>query len=123
MPLITFASQECTGKTVFAVFGRTPDTLLEIARANRIPLRFNCGEGECGDCAVWVKHFDNGLFFGYPLDKKEQQALRAVGKLKGVPPLKRRVPGEWHLACRFIPRDEDIVVEYEVSDAERSQKR
>ncbi len=123
MPLITFSSPDFTDKTVYAVLGSVPDTLLAIARANRIPLRFECGEGACGNCAIWVKHSDEQTFFGYPLDEKEQQTLRTVGKLKGLPPLKRRVPGEWHLACRFFPRDEDIVVEYEVDDATRTQKR
>jgi ferredoxin len=123
MPLITFSSPDFKDKTVYAVFGYAPDTLLAIARANRIPLRFHCGEGECGNCAIWVKHSDEQTFFGYPLDEKERQTLRTAGKLDGLPPLKRRVPGEWHLACRFIPREEDIVVEYEVNDVECSQKR
>lgn len=119
MPLITFSSPDFTDKTVYAVFGRAPDTLLEIARANRIPLRFECGEGECGNCAIRVKFLDVPSCGGYPLDRKERQVLTAVGKLETSVPGRRQVTGEWHLACRFIPRDEDIVVEYEVNDAER----
>lgn len=122
MPLITFSSPDFTAKTVYAVRGPEPDTLLAIAQANRIPLRFECGQGECGNCAIWVKPSDEQTFFGYPLDEKEQQTLRTAGKFEGLPPLKRRVSGEWHLACRFIPREDDIVVEYEVSDVECSQK-
>ncbi|WP_275098902.1 hypothetical protein [Sedimenticola hydrogenitrophicus] len=169
MPLITFSSPDFKDKTVYAVFGHAPDTLLAIARANRIPLRFECGEGKgsrknkvrysvatgprwrryafwqgnshclqsvpcqrdpvtpsvlrnyscaspkCGNCAIRVQPADDQVARAYPLDRKERRVLQALGKLDVSAPPGRHPPGEWHLACRFIPRDEDIVVAYEVA--------
>ena len=53
---------------------------------------------------------------GYHLEEKEKEVLRSLGKISKDELEKLIVddlPSEWRLACQFIPRDEDVVVEYE----------
>lgn len=52
---------------------------------------------------------------GYYLEEKERQVLRELGKISAEELERMAVndlPSKWRLACQFIPRDEDIVVEY-----------
>ena len=117
MPLITFSSPEYKDKTVYAVAGSFTETVLKIAKTNRIPINFDCENGECGSCLVRVKYLGDKTPMGYHLEEKEKKVLREMGKLSKAD-LERMIvddiPSEWRLACQFIPRDEDIVVEFEV---------
>ena len=53
----------------------------------------------------------------YHLEEKEKKVLREMGKVSKAE-LERMIvddtPSEWRLACQFIPRDEDILVEFGV---------
>jgi ferredoxin len=116
MPLITFTNPEYKDKTVYAVAGSFTETVLKIARTNKIPIRFDCGNGECGSCAIRVKYIGDKQPMGYHLEEKEKTILRELGKISKEQMEKMIVddlPSEWRLACQFIPRDEDVVVEYE----------
>ena len=117
MPLITFSSPEYKDKTVYAVAGSFTETVLKIAKTNRIPINFDCENGECGSCLIRVKYLGDKTPMGYHLEEKEKKVLREMGKLSKAD-LERMIvddiPSEWRLACQFIPRDEDIVVEFEV---------
>lgn len=116
MPLITFSNPDYKDKTVYAVTGSFTETVLKIAQVNKIPISFDCGDGECGSCAIKVKYLDNKTPMGYHLEEKEKKVLREMGKIS-KDELERMIvddlPSEWRLACQFIPRDEDILVEYE----------
>jgi ferredoxin len=118
MPLITFSNPEYKDKTVYAVAGSFTETVLKIAKTNKIPIQFDCGDGECGSCAIRVKYIGNNEPMGYHLEEKEKAVLRSLGKISKQE-LERLIvedtPSEWRLACQFIPRDEDIVVRYEAS--------
>ena len=116
MPLITFTNPEYKDKTVYAVAGSFTETVLKIAKANKIPIKFDCGNGECASCLIRVKYLGDKEPMGYHLEEKEIQVLQEIGKVTRDE-LDRMIvddlPCEWRLACQFIPRDEDIVVEYQ----------
>ena len=116
MPLITFSNPEYKDKTVYAVAGSFTETVLKIAKTNKIPISFDCGEGDCGSCIIKVKYIGDNGPMGYHLEEKEKKVLRESGKISKEQMEKMIVddlPSEWRLACQFIPRDEDVVVEYQ----------
>lgn len=116
MALINFSSPEYKDKTVYAVAGSHTETVLKIAKSNQIPIDFSCENGECGSCVIRVTSVDsNKTRMGYHLTEKEKKVLLEVGKLTKNEMDKLIVddlPSEWRLACQFIPRDEDVLVEY-----------
>ena len=117
MALITFSSSEYKDKTVYAVAGSHTETVLKIAKSNKIPVSFDCEDGECGSCLVHVTSVDKekSTRMGGPLTAKEIDVLRGLGKITKAEVETMAVddlPTEWRLACQMIPRDEDILVEY-----------
>ena len=122
MALVTFSSPMHKDKTVYAIAGSHKQTILELAKANHIPIDFNCGNGECGTCLVKVWSIDkekNKTRYAHmsgPLNAREEKVLKDLGKVSQAEIDQMRVddfpPNEWRLACQMIVRDEDIVVEY-----------
>jgi len=116
MALVTFSSPEYRDKTVYAVAGSHTETLLKLARENKIPINYECEDGECGTCLVKISSVDKKLErMGGPLTEKEKTVLRESGKLT-TDEMERMIvddfPSPWRLACQVIVRDEDILVEY-----------
>lgn len=116
MALVTFTSPEYRDRTVYAVAGSHTQTVLKLARENKIPIQFECEDGECGTCVVKVSSIDKKhQRMGGPLTEKEKTVLRQIGKVTAEQLEKMIVddlPSEWRLACQMIVRDEDIRVEY-----------
>ncbi|TPQ25839.1 2Fe-2S iron-sulfur cluster binding domain-containing protein [Methylomonas sp. EFPC3] len=116
MALVTFSSPEYRDKTVYAVAGSHTQTVLKLALENKIPIHFECEDGECGTCLVKVTSIDKkNQRMGGPLTEKEKAVLKQLGKVTGEELEKMIVddlPCEWRLACQMIVRDEDIRVEY-----------
>jgi ferredoxin len=116
MALVTFSNPEYRDKTVYAVAGSHTETLLKLARENKIPINYECEDGECGTCLVKISSIDKKLErMGGPLTEKEKAVLRQSGKLSKEEMEKMIVddfPSPWRLACQVIVRDEDILVEY-----------
>lgn len=116
MALVTFSNPEYRDKTVYAVAGSHTETLLKLARENKIPINYECEDGECGTCLVKVSSVDKKLErMGGPLTEKEKAVLRQSGKLSKEEMEKMILddfPSPWRLACQVIVRDEDILVEY-----------
>lgn len=116
MALVTFTSPEYKDKTVYAVAGSHTQTLLKLALENKIPIQFECEDGECGTCLVKVTSIDKKTQrMGGPLTEKEKSVLKQLGKVSAEELEKMIVddlPCEWRLACQMIVRDEDIRVEY-----------
>jgi ferredoxin len=116
MALITFTNPEYKDKTVYAVAGSHTETVLKIAKMNRLPISFDCQDGECGSCLVRVTGVANrSARMGGPLTSKEIEVLRQLGKIsqEDIDTMAvNDLPTEWRLACQMIPRDEDILVEY-----------
>ena len=116
MALVTFTSSDYRDKTVYAVAGSHTQTVLKLALENKIPIQFECEDGECGTCVVKVSSIDKkGQRMGGPLTEKEKTVLKQVGKVTQAE-LEQMIvddlPSEWRLACQMIVRDEDIRIEY-----------
>ena len=115
MALVTFSNPEYKDKTVYAVAGSFTETVLKIAKEYKVPLQFDCGDGECGSCLVKVSSVDGKSRMGGPLTEKEKAVLRELGKISKEE-LEQMIvddlPSEWRLACQMIVRDEDLLVEY-----------
>ncbi|WP_031432493.1 2Fe-2S iron-sulfur cluster-binding protein [Methylomarinum vadi] len=115
MATVTFTSPEYRDKTVYAVAGSHTQTILKLAQENKIPIQFECEDGECGTCLVKITSLDNKERMGGPLTEKEKKILQEMGKLSREEMEQMIVddlPSLWRLACQVIVRDEDIRVEY-----------
>ena len=116
MALVTFSNPEYRDKTVYSVAGSHTESLLKLARENKIPIAYECEDGECGTCLVKVSSVDKKLErMSGPLTEKEKAVLRRSGKLSKEEMEQMIVddlPSPWRLACQMIVRDEDILVEY-----------
>ncbi|MGZ4956045.1 MAG: 2Fe-2S iron-sulfur cluster-binding protein [Methylobacter sp.] len=116
MALVTFSNPEYRDKTVYAVAGSHTETLLKLARENKIPINYECEDGECGTCLVKVSSIDKkNQRMGGPLTEKEKEVLRISGKISKEEMdqmIIDDIPSPWRLACQMIVRDEDILVEY-----------
>lgn len=115
MANVTFTNPDYKIKTVYATAGSHTETILKIAKQNKLPINFNCEDGECGTCVVKVTSLAKSGRMGGPLTEKEQQVLLDLKKVSKEDIEKMRVddlPTQWRLACQMIVRDEDILVEY-----------
>jgi rubrerythrin/ferredoxin len=101
--------------TIYAVAGHR-GTILAVARAHKIPIPFDCQDGECGSCLVEVSHTSPSLKHGISLTEKEKELLRQLGKITREEIVNAEVndmPPRFRLACQCFIRDEDIVVSFE----------
>ena len=115
MANITFSNPDYKLKTVYAPAGSHTETILKIAKENKIPINFSCEDGECGTCLIHIKRLSDKEPMGGPLTNKEISVLQELGKISKQEIDKMAVddlPTEWRLACQMIARDEDILVEY-----------
>ena len=115
MANVTFTSPRMKKDvTVYAVAGDTK-TLLAVAQAHKIPLDFECQNGECGSCPVQVSVLSNKAPYGVALTEKEKTVLRFAGKITAQQITDAEThdkPPPWRLACQFIVRHEDILVTF-----------
>lgn len=116
MSNVTFSSPVMAKDlTVYAVAGDR-GTVLAVAKAHKIPIPFDCQDGECGSCLVEVKHLSPDRKYGISLTEKEKEMLRQLGK---ITPQEIRdaevndMPPRYRLACQCFIRDEDIIVSFE----------
>jgi len=113
MANITFSSPALKKDiTVYATAGDS-QTLLAIAKANNVPIHFECQNGECGSCVIEVIVLGNKRPKGINLTEKEKTVLKFAGKLSKEQIFEAEthdIPPPWRLACQFIVRDEDILV-------------
>jgi len=115
MGLITFSSPEYKNKTVYATAGSHTESVLQIAKANKIPIDFSCGDGKCGTCLIKVSPLEKKGWMGGPLTEKEKSVLLELGKITKDEIDQMAIddlPSNWRLACQLIARDEEILVEY-----------
>jgi len=99
---------------VTAVAGKR-DTLLGVAKANNIPIPFDCTDGECGSCLVQITHLDGERVKGIMLTSKERDVLKSLGKLPEQEEERAYVqdlPPSYRLACQTIVTDEDLLVQF-----------
>jgi rubrerythrin/ferredoxin len=101
--------------TVYAVAGDRGN-LLALAKAHRIPIPFDCQDGECGSCLVEVRHMGTGSRHGIALTEKEKEVLKQLGKITKAQVMDAEVndmPPPFRLACQCFVRDEDTFVSFE----------
>ena len=115
MANITFSSPTLPKMvTIYAVAGDT-STLLALAKANNIPIPFQCQDGNCGSCLIKVTYLGTSKPKAIHLTEKEKSVLSVNGKLTKEILEKAEVddlPPPYRLACQYIARDEDIMVEF-----------
>lgn len=100
--------------TVYAVAGDT-HSVLKLAKKNKIPLPFECEDGECGSCVIKVTSLADKPRMAQALTDKERRTLVAEGlitKQELENAVVNDMPPAYRLACQFIPRDEDILVRF-----------
>jgi ferredoxin len=102
--------------TVYAVAGDR-GTILAVAKAHKIPIPFDCQDGECGSCLVEVKHLSpDNRKYGIALTEKEKELLRQLGKITREEIHDAEVndmPPRYRLACQCFVRNEDVLVTFE----------
>ena len=113
MSNVTFSSPVMARDiTVYAVAGDR-GTILGVAKSHKIPIPFDCQDGECGSCLVEVKHVDPTRKYAIALTEKEKEGLRQLGKItkKEIEDAEvNDMPPRYRLACQCFVRNEDIVV-------------
>jgi rubrerythrin/ferredoxin len=116
MANVTFSSPVMARDiTVYAVAGDR-GTLLALAKAHRIPIPFDCQDGECSSCLVKVTHLSPHTRYGIALTEKEKEVLRQLGKISKEELRDAEVndmPPHYRLACQCFVRNEDILVTFE----------
>ena len=116
MANITFSSPVMAKDvTVYAIAGHR-GTILAVAKANKIPIPFDCQDGECGSCLVEVENLTPERKHGIALTEKEKELLRQLGKITREEIVDAEVndmPPRYRLACQYFVRDEDILVTFE----------
>jgi rubrerythrin/ferredoxin len=101
--------------TVYAVAGDR-GTILAVAKEHKIPIPFDCQDGECGSCVVEVKQLSGGIPYGIALTEKEKEMLKQLGKISREEIMNAEVndmPPRFRLACQCFVRNEDIQVRFE----------
>jgi len=115
MANVTFTSPRMQKDlTVYAVAGDT-QTLLSVAQAHKVPLEFECENGECGSCLLQVSVLSGKTPYGVALTEKEKTVLRYAGKITAAQleaAETKDIPPPYRLACQFIVRNEDILVTF-----------
>ena len=116
MANITFSSPVMARDvTVYAVAGDR-GTILAVAKAHKIPIPFDCQDGECGSCLVKVEHFNPLAKSAVALTEKEKEVLKQLGKITKEEIENAEVndvPPPYRLACQCFVRHEDILVSFE----------
>ena len=101
--------------TVYGVAGER-GTLLSLAKTHKIPIPFDCGDGECGSCLVEVQYQSDNEPMSLAMQEKEKELLRQLGKItpEEIENAEvRDMPPRHRLACQYIIRHEDILVSFE----------
>jgi len=115
MANVTFSSRHALAKdvTVYAVAGDR-GTILSVAEKHKIPIPFECRDGECGSCLVEVVTL-TGKTMGSMLTDKEKGTLKSLGKITADEIANAEtndVMPKYRLACQTIVRDQDILVKF-----------
>ena len=115
MANVTFSSPSLSRDvTVYAVAGDR-GTLLALAKHNKIPIPFDCQDGECGSCLVEITILNRSTPHAIMLTDKEKEMLKQLGKISKAEIANAEIndmPPHARLACQYIIRDEDILVKF-----------
>ncbi|WP_108683177.1 2Fe-2S iron-sulfur cluster-binding protein [Methyloceanibacter sp. wino2] len=119
MANVTFSSPKLAKDvTVYAIAGDR-GTILSLAKAHKVPIPFDCQDGECGSCLVEVSHLSPTTKNAIALTEKEKELLKQLGKITKDEIYDAEVndmPPRYRLACQCFVRHEDIVVTFQGDD-------
>ena len=114
MPNVTFSSPLLhKDVTVYAIAGDRR-TILSVAEAAKIPIPFDCKDGECGSCLIEVVTL-TGKTMGSMLTDKEKDQLKSLGRITAQDIRLAEVDDlapKFRLACQYIVRDQDVLVKF-----------
>jgi len=99
--------------TVYAIAGDTK-TILAVAEANKIKIPLECRNGECGSCLIKVTPLEKGNMAA-ALTEREKTKLKELGKITNEEIARAEIDDvmpRHRLACQYIVRDQDILVEF-----------
>lgn len=117
MPKIIFQHPDFDEIEVYAPAGSHKKTVLALAKEYKVPINFDCEDGECGSCVIYVTDTDGKRpHMGTHMTEKEKAVLREIGKISKEEleeAIVSDLASHWRLACQMIVRDEDIRVTYE----------
>jgi rubrerythrin/ferredoxin len=115
MANVTFSSPTLSRDvTVYAIAGDR-GTILAVAKEHKVPIPFDCQDGECGSCLIEVVHLEPKVKYGIALTEKEKEVLRQLGKITKQEIYDAEVndmPPRYRLACQTFVRNEDILVRF-----------
>ena len=115
MANVTFSSPVLAKDlTVYAVAGDR-GTVLAVAKEHKIPIPFDCQDGECGSCLIQVTHLSPDSRYAIALTEKEKEMLKQLGKITKSEIYDAEVndmPPRYRLACQCFVRNEDIMVTF-----------
>ncbi|PPQ37506.1 Ferredoxin [Rhodoblastus acidophilus] len=119
MANVTFTSPKLSRDvTVYAVAGAR-NTLLDLAKEHKVPIPYDCQDGECGSCLCEVTILSKTPR-AISLTEKEKEVLKQLGKISHDEVANAEVndmPPHYRLACQYIFRDEDIIVKFDGDEA------
>ncbi|TIX51612.1 2Fe-2S iron-sulfur cluster-binding protein [Alteraurantiacibacter aquimixticola] len=128
MANVTFSSPRMARDiTVYAVAGDR-GTILAVAQQNKVPIPFDCQDGNCGSCVVEVTHLDAPTKYskyGIALTEEEKETLKQLGKITKDEIYEAEVndmPPRYRLACQCFVRNEDIMVTFEGDETLPAQR-
>lgn len=101
-------------KTVYAIAGNT-QTILALAKEHKIPIPFECEDGDCGSCLIEVTVLGGNQKMAMALTEKEKARLKELKMITAEEIENAEVndiPPRYRLACQFIARNEDILVTF-----------
>ena len=115
MANITFSSPAMKKDlTVYAVAGDRR-TLLSVAKEHKIPIHYECENGECGSCIVEIAVLGGGKPKGVHLTEKEKTVLVLNGKLskEEIEHMELNdIAPKWRMACQYMLLDEEVLVKF-----------
>jgi ferredoxin len=125
MANVTFSSPSLSRDVTFSTPAGDPATLLALAKANKIPIPFDCQDGECASCVVEISVVGKTTT-PFNLTAKEKEILKQLGK-----PIKTDVkeaeahntPPHFRLACQYVILDDEILVKFVGDETMPQQKR
>ena len=125
MANVTFSSPSLSHAVTVSTAAGDPGTLLALAKANKIPIPFDCQDGECASCLVEVEVLHESKH-AFSLTDKEKEILKQLGKrIKADVKSAEAHDKEPHfrLACQYMIDDDDILVNFAGDETMPVQQR
>jgi ferredoxin len=125
MANVTFSSPSLSHPVTVSTAAGDPGTLLALAKANKIPIPFDCQDGECASCLVEVEVLHESTH-DFCLTDKEKEILKQLGKRIKADVRSAEAHDKaphFRLACQYVIHDEDIIVSFTGDETMPVQQR